>query len=112
MAEQANPLQPSQQPERLLPLPLAMPGLITWIRDLAISLAVSAFVIVFLYQPVKVEGGSMMPSLDDRSVSSSINLCIAWSRSSGVISSCSATLAIPPKLYQAGDRRGGGPHPH
>ncbi len=43
-----------------------MPGLITWIRDLAISLAVSAFVIVFLYQPVKVEGGSMMPSLTNR----------------------------------------------
>ncbi len=43
-----------------------MPGLITWIRDLAVSLAVSAFVIVFLYQPVKVEGGSMMPSLTNR----------------------------------------------
>jgi signal peptidase I len=44
----------------------AMPGLVTWIRDLAVSLAVSAFVIVFLYQPVKVEGGSMMPSLTNR----------------------------------------------
>ena len=43
-----------------------MPGLITWIRDLAVSLAVSAFVIVFLYQPVKVEGGSMMPSLTNK----------------------------------------------
>ena len=41
-------------------------GFVTWIRDLAISLAVSAFVIVFLYQPVKVEGGSMMPSLTNR----------------------------------------------
>lgn len=48
------------------PAAVAMPGLITWIRDLAISLAVSAFVIVFLYQPVKVEGGSMMPSLTNR----------------------------------------------
>ncbi len=43
-----------------------MPGLMTWIRDLAVSLAVSAFVIVFLYQPVKVEGGSMMPSLTNK----------------------------------------------
>ena len=37
-----------------------------WVRDLAISLGISAFIIVFLYQPVKVEGTSMMPSLDDQ----------------------------------------------
>jgi signal peptidase I len=37
-----------------------------WIRDLIISLAISAFIIIFLYQPVKVEGVSMMPSLDDQ----------------------------------------------
>jgi len=37
-----------------------------WIRDLVISLAISAFIIVFLYQPVKVEGTSMMPSLEDQ----------------------------------------------
>ncbi len=43
-----------------------LPDLLTWIRDLAVSLAISAFVIVFLYQPVKVEGGSMMPSLINR----------------------------------------------
>jgi signal peptidase I len=37
-----------------------------WMRDLVISLAIAAFFIVFLYQPVKVEGTSMMPSLDDQ----------------------------------------------
>jgi len=37
-----------------------------WVRDLFISLAISAFFIIFLYQPVKVEGTSMMPSLDDQ----------------------------------------------
>jgi signal peptidase I len=37
-----------------------------WMRDLIISLAISAFIIVFLYQPVKVEGTSMMPSLEDQ----------------------------------------------
>ena len=37
-----------------------------WLRDLIISLGISAFIIVFLYQPVKVEGTSMMPSLDDQ----------------------------------------------
>jgi len=41
-------------------------GLGVWIRDLIISLAISAFIIVFLYQPVKVEGTSMMPSLEDQ----------------------------------------------
>jgi signal peptidase I len=37
-----------------------------WLRDLAISLGISAFIIIFLYQPVKVEGTSMMPSLQDQ----------------------------------------------
>src|SRR6266700_7208449 len=41
-------------------------GLGVWVRDLIISLAISAFIIIFLYQPVKVEGTSMMPSLDDQ----------------------------------------------
>ena len=40
--------------------------LAVWLRDLVISLAISAFIIIFLYQPVKVEGTSMMPSLDDQ----------------------------------------------
>ncbi len=38
----------------------------TWLRDLVISVAVSTFIIIFLYQPVKVEGTSMMPGLDDQ----------------------------------------------
>ena len=37
-----------------------------WLRDLLVSLAISAFIIIFLYQPVKVEGTSMMPSLEDQ----------------------------------------------
>jgi signal peptidase I len=44
----------------------AWPVLSVWLRDLIVSLAISAFIIVFLYQPVKVEGTSMMPSLDDQ----------------------------------------------
>jgi signal peptidase I len=42
------------------------PVLTRWVRDILISLAVSAFFILFLYQPVKVEGTSMMPALDDQ----------------------------------------------
>ena len=42
------------------------PVISAWLRDLIISLCISAFIIIFLYQPVKVEGTSMMPSLDDQ----------------------------------------------
>ena len=49
------------------PKPNRAAGLFSaWLRDLIISLGISAFIIVFLYQPVKVEGTSMMPSLDDQ----------------------------------------------
>jgi signal peptidase I len=42
------------------------PVLTRWVRDIVISVAVSAFFILFLYQPVKVEGTSMMPTLEDQ----------------------------------------------
>lgn len=37
-----------------------------WVRDLVLSAGLSAFFIVFLYQPVKVEGTSMLPMLEDQ----------------------------------------------
>jgi signal peptidase I len=43
-----------------------LPGIAVWMRDLLVSLAISAFIIIFLYQPVKVEGVSMMPGLEDQ----------------------------------------------
>ncbi|MBZ5720439.1 MAG: signal peptidase I [Acidobacteriia bacterium] len=43
-----------------------VPVLTVWLRDLILSLGISAFIIIFLYQPVKVEGTSMMPSLADQ----------------------------------------------
>jgi signal peptidase I len=48
------------------PSPLRHLILSVWLRDLVISLAISCFIIIFLYQPVKVEGTSMMPSLEDQ----------------------------------------------
>src|SRR5579859_3110159 len=36
-----------------------------WFRDLLISAAVSILIILFLYQPVRVEGTSMLPRLED-----------------------------------------------
>jgi len=41
-------------------------GMRSWLRDLVISVAVSAFIIIFLYQPVRVEGTSMLPMLEDQ----------------------------------------------
>jgi signal peptidase I len=40
-------------------------GLAAWLRDVLVSVAVSAFIITFLYQPVKVEGTSMLPMLQN-----------------------------------------------
>jgi signal peptidase I len=37
-----------------------------WTRDLFVSVVLAIVVILFLYQPVKVEGTSMMPTLDDQ----------------------------------------------
>ena len=46
---------------RHFPLSLAV-----WLRDLLISLAIAALFVIFLYQPVKVEGNSMLPVLEDQ----------------------------------------------
>jgi signal peptidase I len=40
--------------------------LVSWLRDLLLAILIAVIVIVFLYQPVKVEGTSMMPSLADQ----------------------------------------------
>jgi signal peptidase I len=53
------------QPVAVTPVRIGS-GIGVWVRDLIISLAISAFIIIFLYQPVKVEGTSMMPSLEDQ----------------------------------------------
>jgi len=40
-------------------------GVGLWLRDIVISAAVSILIITFLYQPVRVEGTSMLPRLED-----------------------------------------------
>ena len=37
-----------------------------WLRDLVFSAAASVLIITFVYQPVRVEGTSMLPRLEDR----------------------------------------------
>jgi signal peptidase I len=65
-----NPVPPTDGRAPDSPAPRATPSkamlLSVWLRDLVISLAISCFIIIFLYQPVKVEGTSMMPSLEDQ----------------------------------------------
>ena len=38
---------------------------ISWLRDLCFSVLIAVVLIVFIYQPVKVEGTSMLPTLSD-----------------------------------------------
>ena len=38
----------------------------SWVRDLVVSVVISGFIIIFLYQPVRVEGTSMLPMLEDQ----------------------------------------------
>jgi|SRR5579863_3008021 len=39
---------------------------LSWVRDLAFSVLIAIVLIVFIYQPVKVEGTSMEPTLSDQ----------------------------------------------
>src|SRR5690348_4912556 len=68
MSEQVHQPAPDSvvQVEPSVPKARLVPVISVWLRDLIISLAISAFIIIFLYQPVKVEGTSMMPSLVDQ----------------------------------------------
>jgi signal peptidase I len=56
--------QPDPTPTPAQPAKVNSLGL--WLRDLFISAAASALIITFLYQPVRVEGTSMLPRLEDR----------------------------------------------
>ncbi len=50
----------------LVPAPLGKrSGLGLWLRDLLVSAGASVLIITFLYQPVRVEGTSMLPRLED-----------------------------------------------
>lgn len=67
--EPTSPCQPVVVETPIAPgslSPRAAKLITAWLRDLVIALGFLAFIIVFLYSPVKVEGVSMMPSLDDQ----------------------------------------------
>lgn len=46
--------------------PVRSMGALSLLRDIAISVVLAVVLIVFIYQPVKVEGTSMMPGLTDQ----------------------------------------------
>ncbi len=62
-AEFTAPSQPSGPPPAA---PRKSMGFMLWLRDLLISAIASVLIITFLYQPVRVEGTSMLPRLEDR----------------------------------------------
>jgi len=64
MLDISNP-GPSPSPENA-PLPQFRRELRSWTRDLAVALGLALVIIIFLYQPVKVEGTSMAPLLSDQ----------------------------------------------
>jgi signal peptidase I len=76
MSEEITPVPPipeaPQPPAMAPPTPLPQPehksffAALSWARDLIFSVLLAVILIVFIYQPVKVEGTSMMPALTDQ----------------------------------------------
>ncbi|MGI8743587.1 MAG: signal peptidase I [Bryobacteraceae bacterium] len=62
--EQETPAQNSAPPIPHKRSPLG--AVLYWARDLFLAVIIAIIVILFLYQPVKVEGTSMMPALNDQ----------------------------------------------
>lgn len=59
--------QPAPEPEAAGPAAHgAVRTALSWVRDLTFSVLIAVVLIVFIYQPVKVEGTSMEPSLTDQ----------------------------------------------
>lgn len=73
MTENTPPLPSALEPERD---PMKTPGpsvfrrvqdlAVAAVRDLGLSMVIAFLIVVFLFQPVKVEGTSMMPSIADQ----------------------------------------------
>ena len=64
MQEPANPTQ--AQSAQTSTSPSLRPELRAWTRDLLLAIGLAMVIIIFLYQPVKVEGTSMAPLLSDQ----------------------------------------------
>jgi len=60
------PQPPPQAEPPAQPARTSVFAALSWVRDLGFSVLIAVFLIVFIYQPVKVEGTSMMPALTDQ----------------------------------------------
>jgi len=58
--------EPTPPPEKPAETKHLLLGAAYWLRDLMLSVVIAVVIILFLYQPVKVEGTSMMPALEDQ----------------------------------------------
>ncbi|HWZ26641.1 MAG TPA: signal peptidase I, partial [Verrucomicrobiae bacterium] len=63
ISSSTSPSNSTEQPPSLLSL---RHEIRVWTRDLLIAIGLALVIIVFLYQPVKVEGTSMAPLLSDQ----------------------------------------------
>jgi signal peptidase I len=67
LAADSLPIASGQPDSAQAPPPVTNSGGVwLWVRDLLISAVASVLIITFLYQPVRVEGTSMLPRLEDR----------------------------------------------
>jgi len=57
--------EPNSEPNPAPAPPKSAANIGLWLRDLLISVVASVLIITFLYQPVRVEGTSMLPRLED-----------------------------------------------
>jgi signal peptidase I len=68
--ESVDPIEPIALEAEAAPPAVSSPPLwrsaVAWVRDLTFSVLIAVVLIVFIYQPVKVEGTSMEPSLTDQ----------------------------------------------
>jgi signal peptidase I len=63
--EPENPMVP-QEEFRNKALPVLVGEIRGWIRDIFFVVGTAVLIVIFLYQPVKVEGTSMLPELKDQ----------------------------------------------
>ncbi len=61
-----DPFSSASRSEKATPARAQSSVLRLWLRDLLFSIVASVLIITFLYQPVKVEGTSMLPELRDQ----------------------------------------------
>ena len=63
----AVPAPPSVSEAGITPKSSLTATTCAWLRDLSLALLIAVLIVLFLYRPVKVDGTSMLPTLDNNS---------------------------------------------